>query len=54
VSRVSRFGYVAGVGRATSDAPRRNLTGDPYFTDGQRALLVLSRARTTPAFIRGT
>jgi hypothetical protein len=54
VSRVSRFGYVGGVGRATPDAPRRNLTGDPYFTDGQRAVLVLSRARTTPAFVRWT
>jgi len=54
VSRVSRFGYVGGVGRATADAPRRNLTGDPYFSDGRRAVLVLSRARTTPVFVPWT
>jgi hypothetical protein len=34
-----RFGYVGGVGAATYDAPRGNLTGDPYFTDGRRAVM---------------
>ena len=31
--------------------PRRNLTGDPYFTDGLRAVAVFSETRTTPAFL---
>jgi hypothetical protein len=33
--------FVPGVGAAPRDAPRHNLTGDPYFTDGQRLLLVM-------------
>jgi hypothetical protein len=36
--RVSRLGYVAGVGAAARTAPRRNLTGDPYCADGLRIL----------------
>ena len=31
-----------GVGAAPPDAPRANLTGDPYFTDGIRAVLLLT------------
>jgi hypothetical protein len=54
VGRVSHYGYVGGAGCAAADAPRRNLTGDPYFTDGRRAVLVLSRARMTPPFVRWT
>lgn len=37
------FGYVSGVGVAPFDAPRANLTGDPYFTDGLRLVLFLSK-----------
>jgi hypothetical protein len=37
-----KIGYVAGVGAAPIEAPRANLTGDPYFTDGLRAVLFLS------------
>jgi hypothetical protein len=48
--RVSRLGHVAGVEAAPPEAPRRNLTGDPYFTDGSRAVLILSRSRAQPAF----
>jgi hypothetical protein len=33
-------GLVSGVGAAPKDAPRRNLTRDPYFTDGFRAVLI--------------
>jgi hypothetical protein len=33
------FGYVDGVGAAPYEAPRGNLTGDPYFTDGLRVVL---------------
>lgn len=39
---VERFGYVGGVGAAPYDQPRGNLTGDPYFTDGQRVVIWLS------------
>lgn len=39
---LAKFGYVEGVGVAPMDAPRRNLTGDPYFTDGQRVVLWMS------------
>ena len=36
------FGWLKGVGRAPQDHPRTNLTGDPYFTDGLRAVMVIS------------
>jgi hypothetical protein len=49
--RVSRFGYVGGVGLADPSAPRRNLTGDPYFTDGMRVVVILSERRTPPEFL---
>jgi hypothetical protein len=39
---VSGVGYVGGVGAATFDEPRGNLTGDPYFTDGLRIVMFLS------------
>ncbi len=39
---LAKFGWVKGVGAASSSAPRRNLTGDPYYTDGLRVVLVLS------------
>jgi len=48
--RVSRVGHVGGVGAAAPATPRRNLTGDPYFTDGSRALVVLAKARTEVTF----
>jgi len=35
---VWRFGLVTGVGPADSDAPKLNAEGDPYFTDGLRAV----------------
>jgi len=44
---VERFGYVDGVGAALASAPRTNLTGDPYYTDGLRAVIFLSN-QTTP------
>ena len=44
--RVAAAGYVGGVGACTPAAPHRNLTGDPYFTDGKRAVIVLAPART--------
>jgi hypothetical protein len=36
------FGWLKGVGRASQGRPRINLTGDPYFTDGLRAVMVIS------------
>ena len=36
---LEKFGYVGGVGPAPYDKPRGNLTGDPYFTDGQRLVM---------------
>jgi hypothetical protein len=39
---VAKIGYVGGVGPASIDAPRKNLTGDPYFTDGYRVVLWVS------------
>jgi len=48
--RVSRLGYVAGVGRSSASSPRTNLTGDPYVTDGLRAVIVLSGQRAEASF----
>ena len=39
---VERYGFIDGVHAATMSAPRANLTGDPYFTDGLRGVLFLS------------
>jgi hypothetical protein len=35
-----KLGYVAGVGAASHDTPQHNLGGDPYYTDGLRAVIV--------------
>ncbi|UCG88154.1 MAG: LssY C-terminal domain-containing protein [Gemmatimonadota bacterium] len=44
---LARFAFVKGVGVAPRDNPRDNLTGDPYFTDGLRAVLFFeARPRT--------
>ena len=39
------LGYVKGAGPASAEAPRKNLTGDAYFTDGLRAVAILSSSR---------
>lgn len=39
---VSLVAYVEGVGEVPKETPRENLTGDPYFTDGYRAIAVLA------------
>lgn len=49
--RVDATGYIDGVGQCDNTSPRRNLTGDPYFTDGKRAVIVLSEQRTIPRFV---
>lgn len=49
--KVVRLGYVPGAGLAAKSAPRHNLTGDPYFTDGQRAVAFVSETKTSPTFL---
>jgi len=44
---LSKFGYVKGVGAAPRSEPRKNLTGDPYFTDGLRAVMFFGKRPTT-------
>ncbi|MFZ0112182.1 MAG: LssY C-terminal domain-containing protein [Pseudolabrys sp.] len=44
---VSRFGFVRGVGASSMPHPRVNLTGDPYVTDGLRAVVFLNEPRQT-------
>jgi hypothetical protein len=48
---VSLAGYVSGAEAASRTAPRRNLTGDPYFTDGLRAVVMFASTRTAPEFV---
>jgi hypothetical protein len=45
---VALVAYVSGAEAADRSAPRHNLTGDPYFTDGLRAVAVFSESRTSP------
>ncbi|MGI9592187.1 MAG: LssY C-terminal domain-containing protein [Myxococcota bacterium] len=39
---LAKFGYAGGVGAASLEGQRSNLTGDPYFTDGYRLVLWVS------------
>ncbi len=54
VGRVSQLGYGSGVEAASEDAPRKNLTGDPYYTDGFRAVVILSSDKTNPTILNWT
>jgi hypothetical protein len=36
---LARIGYAKGVGAVSKEAPRMNLVGDPFYTDGFRAVL---------------
>jgi hypothetical protein len=40
--------WMEGPGKHTPEAPGRNLTGDPWWTDGNRLLLFLTRDELTP------
>jgi hypothetical protein len=42
------IGYVSGVGAATREDPRYNYTLDPYYTDGLRLVLFLSKDYVSP------
>jgi hypothetical protein len=48
---VALAGYVPGAQAAARTAPRHNLTGDPYFTDGLRAVVMFAETRTDPVFV---
>ncbi len=56
---LARIGFVNGVGAAKPSKPRKNLTGDPYYTDGLRAVLFfapgpisLEQIRTIDAWVQ--
>ncbi len=54
VGRVAKLGYCEGVEAASETAPRKNLTGDPYYSDGMRAVIMLSSEKTEPALLGWT
>lgn len=43
---LDRVAYVKGVGESKEDNPRGNLTGDPFVTNGKRAVIILSPTKT--------
>jgi hypothetical protein len=51
VEHVEAAGHVVAMEPSTPAMPRHNLTGDPYFTDGRRAVILLSEQRTRPRFV---
>ncbi len=48
---VQRFGFVRGVGPSGEARPRRNLTDDPYFTDGLRLVVQLGTELRLPTSV---
>jgi hypothetical protein len=40
---IAKFGYVGGVGEVPFSQPKGNLTGDPWFSDGYRLVLWVSK-----------
>jgi hypothetical protein len=44
---VRAIGFVGGVGAAPKDAPRENLTTDPYYTSGLRTVLLFDKEPTS-------
>jgi LssY C-terminus len=44
--RITKLGFAKGGPAATLATPRANLTGDPYMTDGLRAVLLFADERT--------
>jgi hypothetical protein len=48
---LQKFAFVKGVGAATKDNPRRNLTTDPWYTNGLRVVLFFDRVPTSMADI---
>lgn len=50
---VERFGFVAGAPAATREKPAANLTGDIYFSDGLRQVVIISSDVIAYENIRG-
>ena len=46
------LGLVGGVGEASVENPRKNLGNDPYFTDGKRAVIKVSKTKTNAKLLR--
>jgi hypothetical protein len=44
--KVAKLGFVEGVGSATPENPRYNLTDSPYWTDGLRVVFVFTEEQT--------
>lgn len=44
--KVSRYGFVRGVGKSSRSKPRKNLTDDPYYTDGLRVVFEVTDKHT--------
>lgn len=42
IQGLAKIGSVNGVGEATPENPREILLGDPYWTDGNRFVMVIS------------
>ena len=49
---VERYGFMQGVRAAPATSPRTNLTGDPYYTDGLRAIVFLSDETILPQDVK--
>lgn len=49
---LEQLAYVKGVGTVPAGTPRENLTGDAYFTDGLRAVAVLSSSRVPASEVK--
>ena len=45
VQGLAKLGMVKGVGAATQENPREILLGDPYWTDGNRAVMVITEGK---------
>lgn len=48
---VEAAGYVDAASASTPEAPRHNLTGDPYYSDGKRVIILLGPHPTVPKFV---
>ncbi len=51
VQRLGSFGYVQGMPMVDRAKPSKNLTGDPYFTDGLRLVAELTDVDAKPVFL---
>ncbi len=54
VERVEAAGHMVATPPVTRAAPHHNLTGDPYYTDGKRVVILLAQSPGRPRFIDWT